>query len=194
MGLFGAGIDQEIFQKALPWDLGREFHASLGERSQYFQKVISHFGHSMHDFLRYAVGEQIADPSFQSNEVSEHARVQAERLALVVQPHLLALKKTKRKQDKRNLKSWLHYLQEAFKQASIVRQTLEASSPGRCQYSWPVAGQKIDEFQHRPNSQHGGAKVLFHTVVPGVVRTGPEGEPVTICKAVIVPAPPLKSK
>ncbi|EME47928.1 hypothetical protein DOTSEDRAFT_78082 [Dothistroma septosporum NZE10] len=183
-GLLGAGIYHAVFQSRLPWEIRDD--RTFGQNRKYFEAVFKDLGHSIETVLQYVAGKQIADESFQQEDVKEHAHELTGALATILVPHMKLLVKAKATPETLQFKPWQEYLQKAFTQAIIVKQTLTVSKLGIVACNWPAAGVRISGDHHRPLFEALGATRVLHTVLPRFIIC-PRGDVISIARAVVIP-------
>lgn len=179
MGLLGTSIRLTVFNAPLPWDVG----SRLESDSKYFEQVFNDLGHDMGEVLNYVKSRQIADPEFRKRVVVPLARRLAGSLALTLSAHIKRIMKGKKIPDSQrvNYDPWISYLEEAFENAIVLKQTLLSSKMGQFGLLWPLFGQSVDKDTHRMYFElRGGALAdakVMHAILPGVhLRTGGKKE------------------
>ncbi|KAF2168087.1 hypothetical protein M409DRAFT_53406 [Zasmidium cellare ATCC 36951] len=183
--LFGACVLQKVFQTELPWDSSKDIP---DKHRKYFEYVMKDTGYKPGTWYGFVGTKQIADSKFRDDFVVPLARDYAGHTIKLLQPHLTSLAKTAQRPGESARRDWVKHLEKAFKEAIVLKQTLQFSELGPFEYEWPRAGVAIDLERHASRGILTGANRVLYPVLPSILQRKRDREPVIFYRATVVQA------
>ncbi|KAK5710574.1 hypothetical protein LTR15_012903 [Elasticomyces elasticus] len=163
--IVAAAVYQEVFLKAMPWDLTQRVREALGDDEKFLAETMRLRGYDWDGALKHAAWLKAADVETQENVMKIHARKLAHETAGIVMPHLKQIVvEPNGKNDHDRL--WLEYIERAFLEAVVLKSKLDAATDATFEYLWLDPDTPYDSREMTSKGSRGVD--TLHTVLPGV--------------------------
>ncbi|KAK4891812.1 hypothetical protein LTR27_009664 [Elasticomyces elasticus] len=163
--IVAAAVYQEVFLKAMPWDLTQRVREALGDDEKFLAETMRLRSYDWDSALKHAAWLKAADVETQEQVMKAHAQKLAHETIRIVMPHLkLITAEPNGKNDHKRL--WLEYIDRAFLEAVILKSKFDAATDAEFEYVWPSPEIPYDPREMFSEVSRGTD--TFHTVMPGV--------------------------
>ncbi|KAK5697159.1 hypothetical protein LTR97_007294 [Elasticomyces elasticus] len=163
--IVAAAVYQEVFLKAMPWDLTQRVREALGDDERFLAETMRLRGYDWDSALKHAAWLKAADVETQEQVMKAHAQKLALETIRIVMPHLKQIAvEPNGKSDHKRL--WLEYIERAFLEAVILKSKFDAATDAEFEYLWPSPGIPYDQREMFSEGSRGTE--TLHTVMPGV--------------------------
>ncbi|KAK5728204.1 hypothetical protein LTR17_012109 [Elasticomyces elasticus] len=163
--IVAAAVYQEVFLKAMPWDLTQRVREALGDDEKFLAETMRLRGYDWDGALKHAAWLKAADVETQEQVMKAHAQKLAHETIRIVMPHLKQIAvEPNGKSDHKRL--WLEYIERAFLEVVILKSKFDAATDAEFEYVWPSPNIPYDPREMSSEGSRGTD--TLHTVMPGV--------------------------